>query len=150
MLQGQCAIVTGSTSGIGLGIARSLGASGAPLMLNGFGDPAQVESLRAGLEREFAVRVGYSAPTCRSPSRSGRWWPRQGARLGRHPRQQRRHSARLADRDFPSGRWDAVLAINLSSVFHAVQASLPGVKARNWGRFVNIASAHGLVASVKK
>ena len=73
MLQGQCAIVTGSTSGIGLGIARSLGASGAHLMLNGFGDAAQIEALRAGLARDSASGWATTAPTCRSPTRSGRW-----------------------------------------------------------------------------
>ena len=152
MLPGQCAIVTGSTSGIGLGIARSLAASGAHLMLNGFGDAAQIESLRAGLAREFGVKVSYSGADMSKPDQI-----RQMVRAAREElgsvdilvnNAGIQHTAPIES--FPPERWDAVLAINLSSVFHAVQAALPGMKAKNWGRIVNIASTHGLVASVEK
>ena len=152
MLQGQCAIVTGSTSGIGLGIARSLAASGAHLMLNGFGDAAQIESLRAGLAREFGVKVSYSGADMSKPDQI-----RQMVRAAREElgsvdilvnNAGIQHTAPIES--FPPERWDAVLAINLSSVFHAVQAALPAMKATNWGRIVNIASTHGLVASVEK
>ena len=152
MLPGQCAIVTGSTSGIGLGIARSLAASGAHLMLNGFGDAAQIESLRAGLAREFGVKVSYSGADMSKPDQI-----RQMVRAAREElgsvdilvnNAGIQHTAPIES--FPPERWDAVLAINLSSVFHAVQAALPAMKATNWGRIVNIASTHGLVASVEK
>ena len=152
MLQGKCAIVTGSTSGIGLGIARSLAASGAHLMLNGFGDAAQIESLRAGLAREFGVKVSYSGADMSKPDQI-----RQMVRAAREElgsvdilvnNAGIQHTAPIES--FPPERWDAVLAINLSSVFHAVQAALPAMKATNWGRIVNIASTHGLVASVEK
>ena len=152
MLPGQCAIVTGSTSGIGLGIARSLAASGAHLMLNGFGDAAQIESLRAGLAREFGVKVSYSGADMSKPDQI-----RQMVRAAREElgsvdilvnNAGIQHTAPIES--FPPERWDAVLAINLSSVFHAVQAALPAMKATNWGRIVNIDSTHGLVASVEK
>ena len=152
MLPGQCAIVTGSTSGIGLGIARSLAASGAHLMLNGFGDAAQIELLRAGLAREFGVKVSYSGADMSKPDQI-----RQMVRAAREElgsvdilvnNAGIQHTAPIES--FPPERWDAVLAINLSSVFHAVQAALPAMKATNWGRIVNIASTHGLVASVEK
>ena len=152
MLQGKCAIVTGSTSGIGLGIARALGASGAHLMLNGFGDAAQIEALRAGLAREYGVKVAYSGADMSKPDQI-----RQMVRAAREElgsvdilvnNAGIQHTAPIES--FPPERWDAVLAINLSSVFHAVQAALPAMKATNWGRIVNIASTHGLVASVEK
>jgi 3-hydroxybutyrate dehydrogenase len=152
VLPGQCAIVTGSTSGIGLGIARSLAASGAHLMLNGFGDAAQIELLRAGLAREFGVKVSYSGADMSKPDQI-----RQMVRAAREElgsvdilvnNAGIQHTAPIES--FPPERWDAVLAINLSSVFHAVQAALPAMKATNWGRIVNIASTHGLVASVEK
>ena len=152
MLQGQCAIVTGSTSGIGLGIARSLGASGVHLMLNGFGDAAQIESLRAGLAREFGVKVIYSGADMTKPDQIRQMVQAAQEELGSVDilvnNAGIQHTAPIES--FPVERWDAVLAINLSSVFHAVQAALPGMKARNRGRIVNIASIHGLVASVEK
>jgi 3-hydroxybutyrate dehydrogenase len=152
MLQGQCAIVTGSTSGIGLGIARSLGASGVHLMLNGFGDAAQIESLRSGLAREFGVKVSYSGADMAKPDQIRQMVRAAKEELGSVDilvnNAGIQHTAPIES--FPPERWDAVLAINLSSVFHAVQAALPGMKARNWGRIVNVASTHGLVASVEK
>ncbi len=152
MLQGQCAIVTGSTSGIGLGIARALGGAGANLMINGFGDAAQIESLRAGLASEFGVKVGYSGADMSKPDQIRQMVKAAQDELGSVGilvnNAGIQHTAPIES--FPPERWDAVLAINLSSVFHAVQAALPGMKARNWGRIVNIASTHGLVASVEK
>ena len=152
MLPGQCAIVTGSTSGIGLGIARSLAASGAHLMLNGFGDAAQIELLRAGLAREFGVKVSYSGADMSKPDQIRRMVRAAREELGSVDilvnNAGIQHTAPIES--FPPERWDAVLAINLSSVFHAVQAALPAMKATNWGRIVNIASTHGLVASVEK
>ena len=153
MLKGKTAIVTGSTSGIGLGIARALGGAGAHLMLNGFGDAAQIEALRAGLAKEFGVKVAYSGADISKP-----------AQIQRDGAQARRRNSGSVDilvnnagiqhtapvDEFPDDRWDAVIAINLSSNFHAIKAVLPQMKSRNWGRIVNIASVHGLVASVEK
>ncbi len=152
MLQGKCAIVTGSTSGIGLGIARALGASGAHLMLNGFGDAAQIEALRAGLAREFGVKVAYSGADMSKPDQIRQMVKAAQEELGSVDilvnNAGIQHTAPIES--FPPERWDAVLAINLSSVFHAVQAALPAMKRKNWGRIINIASVHGLVASVEK
>ena len=153
MLKGKTAIVTGSTSGIGLGIARSLGAAGANLMLNGFGDAAQIEALRAGLAKEFGVKVGLQRRRhLQARRRSAPWWRRRRRNwasvdiLVNNAGIQ--HTAPVDE--FPDDRWDAVIAINLSSNFHAIKAVLPQMKARNWGRIVNIASVHGLVASMEK
>jgi 3-hydroxybutyrate dehydrogenase len=152
MLKGKTAIVTGSTSGIGLGIARALGAEGANLMLNGFGDAAQIESLRAGLAGEFGVKVAYSGADMSRPEQIRQMVKDASAQLGSVDilvnNAGIQHTAPVES--FPPERWDAVLAINLSSAFHAIQAVLPGMKSSNWGRIVNIASTHGLIASVEK
>ena len=152
MLKGKTAIVTGSTSGIGLGVARALGGAGAKLMINGFGDAAEIETLRAGLEREFGVRVAYSGADMSKPEQVRAMVQAAIDQLGSADilvnNAGIQHTASVDT--FPPERWDAVLAINLSSAFHAIQGALPGMKARNWGRIVNVASVHGLVASVDK
>ena len=152
MLKGKTAIVTGSTSGIGLGIARALGAAGANVVLNGFGDAAQIEALRAGLASEFGVEVGYDGADMSRPDQIHAMVKAAVAKFGSVDilvnNAGIQHTAPVES--FPHDRWDAVIAINLSSAFHATQAALPGMKARNWGRIVNIASTHGLVASVDK
>ena len=152
MLKGKTAIVTGSTSGIGLGIARALGGAGAHLMLNGFGDLGQIEALRAGLAKEFGVKVAYNAADMSKPDQIHAMVKAAVAELGAVDilvnNAGIQHTAPVES--FPHERWDAVIAINLSSAFHATQAALPGMKARNWGRIVNIASTHGLIASVEK
>jgi 3-hydroxybutyrate dehydrogenase len=151
-LKGKTAIVTGSTSGIGLGIARALGAEGAHLMLNGFGDAAQIEALRAGLAKEFGVKVAYSGADMSKPDQVRAMVKAALDELGSADilvnNAGIQHTAPVES--FPAERWDAVIAINLSSAFHAIQAALPAMKARNWGRIVNIASVHGLVASTEK
>ena len=152
MLKGKVAVVTGSTSGIGLGIARALGQAGADLVLNGFGDPGAIEALRASLENDCSVRVTYHGADLSSAAGVEALIGHAQATLGAVDilvnNAGIQHVAPVED--FPVERWDAVIAINLSAVFHGTRCALPGMKARGWGRIVNIASAHGLVASVQK
>lgn len=152
MLNGKVAIVTGSTSGIGLGTARALAAAGADVMLNGFGERDVVESLRAGIARDFGVRVEHHGGDLSREEGVAALiddtlaaWGRIDVLVNNAGIQ---HVA--AVEDFPVERWNAVIALNLSAVFHATRLALPGMKERGWGRIINIASAHGLVASAQK
>jgi 3-hydroxybutyrate dehydrogenase len=151
-MRGRIAIVTGSTSGIGLGVARALAASGADILLNGFGDKADIEKLRAGIAKEYGVRVSFSSADMSKPADVAAMVAQATRELGRVDilvnNAGIQHTAPVEE--FPPERWDAVIAINLSAAFHAIRAALPQMKARNWGRIVNIASAHGLVASSHK
>ena len=151
-LKGKAALVTGSTSGIGLGIARALAGAGADVMLNGFGDPAEVAALASGLAAEHGVRVQHDGADMSRAAEVAGLVHRTAAAFGRLDvlvnNAGIQHTAPIAS--FPVERWDAVIAINLSAVFHAMQAALPGMVAAGWGRIVNIASAHGLVASANK
>ncbi|MBC7136776.1 MAG: SDR family NAD(P)-dependent oxidoreductase, partial [Oceanibaculum nanhaiense] len=151
-LNGKRAIVTGSTSGIGLGIARALAASGADIMLNGFGDAGEIEALQRGLEQAYGVKVGYSAADMARPDDVVGLIEDAAGLLGGVDilvnNAGIQHTAPVEE--FPVERWDAVLAINLSSSFHTIRAALPLMRKGGWGRIVNIASAHGLVASVNK
>jgi len=152
MLKGKSAIVTGSTSGIGLGIARTLAGAGANLMLNGFGDAKEIEKLRAALAAEFKVKVGYHGADLSKPEQIRDMVAVATRELGAVDilvnNAGIQHTAPVEE--FPDDRWDAVIAINLSSNFHAIKAVLPQMKQRNWGRIINIASVHGLVASTQK
>ncbi len=145
-LAGKTAIVTGSTSGIGLGVAKALAAAGANIVLNGFGDAAEIERTRAALAAESGVRVGYSGADM-SKAEAIRAMVENAVRefgavdiVVNNAGIQ--HVAPIES--FPEAKWDAILAINLSAAFHATKAVLPGMRARGWGRIVNIASAHGL------
>jgi len=152
MFKGLTALVTGSTSGIGLGIARTFAAGGANVVLNGFGNAAEIEALRAGLEADHGVRVRYD-----------------GADLSRQDAIESlignaveafaaidilvnnagiQHVAPIDE--FPVDKWNAILALNLTASFHTIRLALPGMKRKRWGRIVNIASAHALVASPYK
>lgn len=152
MLKGKVAVVTGSTSGIGLGIARALAAEGADVMLNGFGDAAEIEKFRKELAAKHAVRVAYSGADMSKPAEITRMIETAAAELGRVDilvnNAGIQHTAPV--HEFPLERWDAIIAINLSAAFHAIRAVLPQMYVRNWGRIINIASSHGLVASVQK
>jgi len=152
MLQGKTAIVTGSTSGIGLGMARALAGQGAGILLNGFGDTAAIEALRLELTREFSVPVDYHPADMQQPDQIADMVAHAESRFGGVDvlvnNAGIQHVAPLER--FPAERWDAVIAINLSAAFHAIRAVLPGMRGRGWGRIINIASAHGLVASAQK
>ena len=151
-LSGKVALVTGSTSGIGLGIARALAAEGADLMLNGFGDPAAIEALRTDIATRHSVRVMHDGADVSQPAPIAAMIARTEAELGRLDilvnNAGIQHVAPIES--FPADRWSAIIAINLSSAFFAMQAAIPGMKARGWGRIINIASAHGLVGSAEK
>jgi 3-hydroxybutyrate dehydrogenase len=152
MLKGKTALVTGSTSGIGLAIARALAKDGANVMLNGFGDKAAIEQARAGLEKEFGVKARYSGADMSKPGEIAAMIAGTEKEFGALDvlvnNAGIQHVANIED--FPIEKWDAVIAINLSSSFHSIRAAVPGMKKRKWGRIINIASAHGLVASVQK
>jgi 3-hydroxybutyrate dehydrogenase len=148
-LDGRVAIVTGSTSGIGLGIARALAAEGAAVMLNGFGDAEDIVRTRLDLARTNGVDVAFMAADMSQPMQIEELARRAAAELG--PVDILVNNAGIQHvapiEDFPVAKWDAILAINLSAVFHLTRAVIGGMKARRWGRIVNIASAHGLIAS---
>lgn len=152
MLTGKTAIVTGSTSGTGLSIARAFAASGTNILLNGFGDAAAIEKLQAGLAAEFNVKVGVSSADMSKPAEIRAMVAQSIEELGGADilvnNAGIQHTAIVEE--FPDEEWDAILAINLSSNFHAIKAALPYMKEKNWGRIINIASAHGLVASATK
>jgi 3-hydroxybutyrate dehydrogenase len=148
-LEGRAAIVTGSTSGIGLGIARALAEAGSAVMLNGFGDRADIELQRAALADANDVDVAFSDADMSKPGDIARMAEIAARRFGQVDivvnNAGIQHVAPVES--FPVEKWDAILAINLSSAFHLVRAALPGMKARGFGRIVNISSAHGLIAS---
>lgn len=152
MLKGKTAIVTGSTSGIGLGIAQALAAQGADIMLNGFGDAAEIEALRDNLVKQYKVKVFFNGADLARTDACIALVLDAEARLGAVDilvnNAGIQHVAPVDE--FPPERWDAVIAINLSSAFHTIRTALPGMKKRGWGRIINIASAHGLVASPNK
>jgi 3-hydroxybutyrate dehydrogenase len=151
-LKSRVAVVTGSTSGIGLGIAHALAAKGASIVLNGFGDAGEIEKIRSSLAAEAGVTVSYDGADMTKPD----------AIAAMIATAEREHGSvdilvnnagiqfTANIEEFPTERWDAIIAINLSAVFHGMHAAIPGMKQRGWGRIINIASAHGLVASAKK
>ncbi|HEV7369355.1 3-hydroxybutyrate dehydrogenase [Arenibaculum sp.] len=152
MLEGRTALVTGSTSGIGLGIARALAAQGADIALNGFGDPAQIAALRSALAEEFGIRVTHHAADVGKPEEVEAMVAHATSELGKVDilvnNAGIQHVAPVDE--FPIEKWQQIVSINLSGVFYGIRYALPQMKARDWGRIVNIASAHGLVASAAK
>jgi 3-hydroxybutyrate dehydrogenase len=148
MLKGKTALVTGSTSGIGLGIAKALAAEGANIMMNGFGEKdAAMAEVKA-----FGVEVDYHGADMSKPAEIEAMMQAAEKRFGAVDilvnNAGIQHVANIED--FPTDRWDAIIAINLSSAFHTTRMALPGMKERNWGRIINLASVHGLVASAQK
>ena len=148
-LVGKVSLVTGSTSGIGLGIARALAAAGSEIVLNGFGKPEEVADVRAKIASDFKVRVSYSPADMSKPAAIREMIENTLKSSGRLDilinNAGIQHVAPL--QDFPPEKWDAILTIDLSSAFHTTRLALPSMLANKWGRIINIASAHGLVAS---
>jgi 3-hydroxybutyrate dehydrogenase len=148
MLKGKTALVTGSTSGIGLGIAKALARQGANIVLNGFGDSEGPKAEVAAL----GVKVGYHEADMSKPAQIEAMMRYAAETFGRVDvlvnNAGIQHVAKIED--FPPERWDAIIAINLSSAFHATRLALPAMKKANWGRIINLASVHGLVASAEK
>ncbi len=149
MLKGKTALVTGSTSGIGLAIARALAAQGANVTINGFGGAADIEKERAGLEKDFGVKALYSPADMTKPD--------EIAAMVRTTEQTFGSVDVLVNNagiqyvapieEFPIEKWNQIIAINLASAFHTTRTAIPGMKSRKWGRVINTASAHSLVAS---
>jgi len=149
MQKGQTAVVTGSTSGIGLAIARALAEQGANIVLNGFGGQDAIEKARRTIEADFDVKVRYSAADMRKPTEIAAMINMAESSFGSVDilvnNAGVQHVAPIEE--FPIEMWDTILAINVSSAFHTTRAVVPGMKARKWGRIINTASAHSLVAS---
>ena len=149
MLKGKSAVVTGSTSGIGLAIARALAQEGANVTINGFGDKAAIETERSAIEKEFAVKSIYSAADMTKPAEIADMIKTAESTFGSVDILVNNAGIQFVApiEEFPADKWDAIIAINLSAAFHAIRAAVPGMKARKWGRIVNTASAHSKVAS---
>jgi 3-hydroxybutyrate dehydrogenase len=151
-LKDKVSLVTGSTSGIGLGIARALAASGSAVVLNGFGKVEEIKVAQSSIGSDFGVPVAYSAADMSDPASIAAMIDMAGAMFGSLDivvnNAGIQHVAPL--QEFPVAKWDAIIAINLSSAFHTTRLALPGMIAKKWGRIINIASAHGLVGSAFK
>ncbi|MCJ2021304.1 MULTISPECIES: 3-hydroxybutyrate dehydrogenase [unclassified Methylobacterium] len=148
-LKTKTALVTGSTSGIGLAIARAFAAEGANIVLNGFGKPDEIEQARTAIETEFEVRALYSGADMSKPAEIDAMVRDAQGCFGSLDVLVNNAGIQFVSpiEDFPAEKWEQIIAINLSSAFYAMHAAIPGMKARGWGRIINTASAHSLVAS---
>jgi 3-hydroxybutyrate dehydrogenase len=148
-LRSKSAVVTGSTSGIGLGIARALAREGTNVLINGFGEAREIDKERGGIESEFGVKAIYSAADMSKPDEIARMIRQAEQAFGAVDilvnNAGIQHVAPIEE--FPPEKWEQIIAINLSAPFHAIRAAVPGMKARRWGRIISTASAHSLVAS---
>jgi len=151
-LKGKIAVVTGSTSGIGLGIAQALAESGADIMLNGLGNPDDIEKLKSDIATKYGVRTAFNGANLMHADGPAELIAAAEAEFGQVDilvnNAGIQHVAPIES--FPIEKWDAIIALNLTAVFLGMRAALPGMKKRGWGRIINIASAHGLVASEHK
>jgi len=149
MLQGKSAVVTGSTSGIGLAYARAFAKEGANVTINGFGAAADIEKERAGIETDFGVKAAYSPADMTKPAEIAEMIKTAEKTFGSVDILVNNAGIQFVSpvEDFPVEKWDQIIAINLSAAFHAMRAAVPGMKARKWGRIISTASAHSLVAS---
>ncbi|MGO4707242.1 3-hydroxybutyrate dehydrogenase [Microvirga sp. 2MCAF38] len=148
-LKSKTAVVTGSTSGIGLAIARAFAKEGASIVINGMGDAAEIEKERAGIEKEFGVKAIYSPTDMMKPDEIADMIALAEKTFGSVDVLVNNAGIQFVSpvEDFPVEKWNQIIAINLSSAFHAIRAAVPGMKARKWGRIINTASAHSLIAS---
>jgi 3-hydroxybutyrate dehydrogenase len=151
-LKGKVSLITGSTSGIGLGIARALAGAGSATVLNGFGKPEEIAATQENVAKDYGVQVDYSGADMSNPASIAEMIETTLRKFGRLDilvnNAGIQHVAPL--QEFPLAKWDAIIAINLSSAFHTTRLSLPNMIANKWGRIINIASAHGLVGSAYK
>jgi 3-hydroxybutyrate dehydrogenase len=148
-LKSRSAVVTGSTSGIGLAYARALAKEGVNVMINGFGDKAAIEKERTGIEKDFAVKALYSPADMTQPDEIAKMIADAEKAFGAVDILISNAGIQYVSpiEEFPIDKWNAIIAINLSAAFHGIRAAVPGMKARKWGRIINTASAHSLVAS---
>ncbi len=148
-LKGKTAAVTGSTSGIGLGIARAMAKAGANIVINGMGAPADIEKERAAIESDFGVKCVHSPADMTKPAEIAGFVALGETTFGSVDILVNNAGIQFVSpiEEFPIEKWDAIIAINLSAAFHAIRAAVPGMKKRQWGRIINTASAHSLVAS---
>lgn len=149
MLKGKTAVVTGSTSGIGLGIAEGFAKEGVNLVLNGFGDATEIEAIRAGLASKFGIKVTYDGADMSKPEQIEAMMKKAAADFGGVDILVNNAGIQhvCPVEDFPTAKWDAIIAINLSSAFHTTKMAVPYMKSKGWGRIINVASAHAMVAS---
>jgi len=149
MISGKTALVTGSTSGIGLAFARAFAKEGANIVINGLGDADEIEATRAGLASEFGVKVAYDGANMLDGEAIAAMVERTEAEFGSLDILVNNAGIQFVSpiEDFPVDKWDAIIGINQSSAFHTIRAAVPGMKKRGWGRIINTASAHALVAS---
>lgn len=152
LLRGKTALVTGSTSGIGLGIARALAEQGANIVFNGFGDAQQIEKLYTDVGQEFGVQTAYHNADMSKPGEIEAMMRYAADKFGGVDILVNNAGIQHVSpvEDFPVEKWDAIIAINLTSAFHTTRLALPGMKQKNWGRIINLASVHGLVGSAQK
>ena len=151
-LYGKTALVTGSTSGIGLGIAHALAAQGANIMFNGFGDASLIDQLQRQTASDHGVNTAYNGADMSKPTEIEAMMREAAKHFGGVDILVNNAGIQFVANieDFPTDRWDAIIAINLSAAFHATRVALPYMQQKNWGRIINIASVHGLVASAGK